>query len=166
MATQIKLGFSALVMVMVVGCGGGQVDAGDLTATQDLESSKEDSARKKSHPEFYKCDVDADCVAIEKAGCCPNGYLVAVNKDQVKAYDDKYACTNPPAACPHFIVKDTRVAQCDFAAHRCLMIDPTQIHCGGFIQPTHDCPASFTCDFHGLVPDVGGTCAAAPASSN
>lgn len=108
---------------MLVGCGAGQVQNGDLTANQDVESAKEDSARKKSHPEFYKCDVDADCVAVEKAGCCPNGFLVAVNKDEVKAYDAKYACTTPPQTCPLFVVHDTRVAQCDFQAHACKMID-------------------------------------------
>ena len=89
---------------------------------------------------------DADCVAIEKAGCCPNGFIVAVNKDEVKAYETKYACTTPPAICPMFVVKDTRVAQCDFQAHTCQMIDPTQIHCAGFINPSHACPDGFSCE--------------------
>ena len=165
MLTNIKLGFGVLSMVLVVGCGGGQVNSGDLTADQDVGSAKEDSLRKKSHPEFYKCDVDSDCVAIEKAGCCPNGFLVAVNKDEVKAYDTKYACTNPPATCPLFVVKDTRVSQCDFQKHACQMIDPAQIHCGGNIYPNHGCPDGFSCDFHGQVPDVGGTCVASPATN-
>jgi hypothetical protein len=160
MLTKIKLGFGALSVMMIVGCGAGQVDNGTLSVDQDIESAKEDSACRKSHPEFYKCDVDADCVAIEKAGCCPNGFQVAVNKDEVKAYETKYACTTPPATCPLFVVKDTRVAQCDFQAHTCQMIDPTQIHCAGFINPSHACPDGFSCDFGGHVPDVGGSCVA------
>jgi hypothetical protein len=41
------------------------------------------------------------------------------------------------------------------------MIEPTAIHCGGFIAHTHSCPANFECHYVG-VPDVGGTCIAAP----
>jgi hypothetical protein len=160
MLTNIKLGFGALSVMILVGCGAGQVDNGTLSVDQDIESAKEDSACRKSHPEFYKCDVDADCVAIEKAGCCPNGFQVAVNKNEVKAYETKYACTTPPATCPLFIVNDKRVAQCDFQAHTCHMIDPTQIHCGGFINPSHACPDGFSCNFGGHVPDVGGSCVA------
>jgi hypothetical protein len=168
MLTKIKLGFGALAMVLVVGCGAGQVDGGDLTADQDVDSSKEDSARKKSHPEFYQCDVDADCVAVDKAGCCPNGFLVAVNKGEVKAYDTKYACTTPPATCPLFVVHDTRVAQCDIPHHQCQMIDPTQIRCGGFIAPAmqHNCPTGFECHYQG-VPDLPGHCiASTPSTTN
>ena len=93
MLTKIKLGFGAMAMVvLVVGCGAGQVDDGDLSAEQDIQSAKEDSAQRKAHPELYACQTDSDCVAIEKAGCCPNGFLVAVNKDEVKAYETTYAC--------------------------------------------------------------------------
>jgi hypothetical protein len=159
MLTKIKMGFAAVSMMMVVGCGAGQVDGGDLNADQDVDSAKEDSARKKSHPEFYKCDVDADCVAVDKAGCCPNGFLVAVNKGEVKAYDTKYACMTAPAACPLFVVHDTRVAQCDIPNHQCRMIDPEQIRCGGFIAPAmqHQCPMGYECHYQG-VPDVPGFC--------
>ncbi|MGZ3408109.1 MAG: hypothetical protein ACXVAN_16780 [Polyangia bacterium] len=167
MLTKIKLGFSAVSMVVLLaGCGAGAMDNGDLTADQDVDSAKEDSARKKSHPEFYKCDTDADCVAVDKAGCCPNGFLVAVNKNEVKAYDDKYACTTPPAACPLFVVHDTRVAQCDFQKHSCQMIDPTQIRCGGFIAPAmqHHCPTGYECHYQG-VPDLPGSCVASSTSN-
>jgi hypothetical protein len=160
MLTKIKLGFGALSVMLLVGCGG-QVDGGDISAAQDAEDSKEDSARRVSHPEYYKCDADSDCVAIEKAGCCPNGFLVAVNANEVKAYDKKYACTNPPAFCPLFVVKDERVAQCDYTKHQCQMIDPAQIRCGGFIDPSlqHECTTGFTCQY-GAVLDVPGTCVA------
>lgn len=166
MLTKIELRFGALSVLLLVGCGGGQVSGGDLTAEQDLSSAKEDSARKKSHPEFYQCNVDADCVAIEKAGCCPNGFLVAVNKDEVKAYAAKYACTTQPAVCPLFVVDDTRVAQCDIPNHQCQMIDPTQIRCGGFIAPErqHHCPTGFECHYQG-VPDLPGSCVASSTAN-
>ena len=167
MLTKIKLGLGLALVVGLIGCGAGQVgSAQDLTADQDVESGKEDSARKKSHPEFYACQADADCVAIEKAGCCPNGFLVAVNKNEVKAYDNKYACTTPPATCPLFVVHDTRVAQCDYTKHQCQMIDPTQIRCGGFIAPAfqHQCTPGFECHYTN-VPDVPGTCVASKTSN-
>ncbi len=169
MWTQMKLGFGALsVAVLLVGCGAGQVQNGDLTASQDVDGAKEDSARKKSHPELYKCDVDADCVAVEKAGCCPNGYLVAVNKDEVAAYDAKYACKDTATICPQFVVHDTRVAQCDFATHACKMIAPEDIICGGFIAPAmqHHCPDGYQCNLLARgVPDAGGKCEQTPAAN-
>lgn len=148
-------------MLLMVGCGAGQVDNGDISAAEDGDSAKEDSAQRAKHPELYQCDTDSDCVAVEKAGCCPNGFLVAVNKDEVKAYDDNYACTARPKFCPLFVVNDTRVAQCDGSAHQCQMIDPTQIRCEGFIAPAlqHHCPAGYSCKFT-TVPDVPGTCVA------
>ncbi len=166
MSTKIKLGFGALSVMLLVGCGAGQVDNGNLSAEQDIQSAKEDAACKKAHPEFYTCNTDADCVAIEKAGCCPNGFLVAVNKDEVKAYETKYACTTPPATCPLFVVHDTRVAQCDIPNHQCQMIDPTQIRCGGFIAPAlqHQCPTGFECHYVN-VPDLPGSCVASSTSN-
>lgn len=163
MLTKIKLGLGALSVMMLVGCGGGQVNSGDLSADQDLASGKEDSARRKSHPELYNCQTDDDCVAVDKAGCCPNGFLVAVNKGEVKAYETKYACTDSAPICPLFVVDDTRVAQCDFGTHQCQMIDPTQIRCGGFIAPSrqHQCPTGYDCHYTN-VPDLPGSCVATP----
>jgi len=162
MLTKIKLGLGlALVVGMVMGCGAGQGGSQDLTADQDIESGKEDSARKGSHPSYYKCDTDADCVAVEKASCCPNGYLVAVNKDKVQAYATTFACNEPPHVCPHHIVNDTRVAQCNSEKHQCEMIDPSQIRCEGFVLPAyqHHCPTGWSCKL-GNVPDVPGSCVA------
>src|SRR3954464_10245072 len=95
------LGLALAVGLLGGGCGAGQVGGEqDLTASQDVESGKEDSARKGTHPSYYKCAADADCIAVEKAGCCPNGYLVAVNKDKVQAYSTTFACETPPRFCP------------------------------------------------------------------
>lgn len=166
MLTKIKLGLLlAMAVVMATsGCGGAVQASGDRTAVEDVASAKEDSAQKTEHPELYACQTDADCVAVEKAGCCPNGYLVAVNKDEVDAYAATYACTARSPICPTYVVQDTRVAQCDFQAHQCRMMAPTDIHCGGFIAPArqHQCPAGYVCQL-GSVPDVGGSCVAAAA---
>jgi hypothetical protein len=161
MLTKIKLGFGALSVMVMIGCGG-QVSGGDLSAEQDLSDAKEDSARRQSHSEYYQCESDDDCVAVEKAGCCPNGFLVAVNSCQVTAYDAKYACDNPGQICPRYIVDDTRVAQCDYTTHQCQMIDPTQIRCGGFIDPSlqHSCPTGFSCQLNSAAADLPGTCVA------
>lgn len=165
MLTKIKLGFGALSVVLLVGCGGGVVSNGALSAEQDLASAKEDSECRAQHPEFYTCQTDSDCVAVEKAGCCPNGYLVSVNKDQVDAYDTTYACTEDAPLCPQFVVNDQRVAQCDFTSHQCQMILPTDVRCGGFIAPAmqHQCPTGYACHYTS-VPDLPGSCVESTAN--
>jgi hypothetical protein len=107
--------------------------------------------------DFFACNVDSDCVAVPRAGCCNNGYKEAVNKSEVAAYDAANACANPHPICPLYVINDTRVAECNFQSHECEMIDPAAIHCGGFINPSHQCPAGFTCQL-GHIPDAGGTC--------
>jgi hypothetical protein len=162
MLTKIKLGLGLALAVGLLGggCGAGQVGSSDdLTAAQDIDSGKEDSARKNTHPSYYKCAADSDCVAVEKAGCCPNGYLVALNKTKVSAYATTFACTTPPQFCPRHIVNDTRVAQCNFDNGQCEMIEPTAILCEGFIAPErqHHCPTGFDCR-HARIADAPGTC--------
>ncbi|HEX8954334.1 MAG TPA: hypothetical protein VF945_20915, partial [Polyangia bacterium] len=105
---------------------------------------------------LFGCKVDSDCIVIEDDTSCADGVLVAVNKDHA----DEYCGADAAVDCSIPAWSDTRVAQCDFSAHACQMIDPTQIHCGGFINPNHGCPDGFSCDFHGHVPDVGGSCVA------
>jgi hypothetical protein len=113
---------------------------------------------------FISCAVDNDCVAVPQGGCCDNGYLVAVNSCSVDDYYFSTMCTDASQICSNLYVNDTRVAYCDFSQHACTMIEPTQIHCNGFINPNHQCPTGYQCQFHG-VPDVGGTCVPA-ASTN
>ena len=55
----------------------------------------------------------------------------------------------------------TLVPECNFATNHCEMIAPADIHCGGFIAHTHQCPANYVCHYSG-VPDVGGSCVAQP----
>lgn len=169
MMTQVKMVFGALSVMLLIGCNGGQVQPQSsdvLSADADTASGKEDSTRRKAHPELYSCQTDSDCVAVEKAGCCPNGFLVAVNQDEVKSYNTIYACQDESPVCPLFVVNDTRVAQCDFTTHSCQMIDPAQIRCGGFIAPAmqHHCPTGFDCHYTN-VPDLPGTCVAQPSQT-
>lgn len=53
------------------------------------------------------------------------------------------------------------VPECNFATNRCEMIQPTEIHCGGFIAHTHSCPDGYTCHLQVSNPDAGGSCVAA-----
>lgn len=146
MLTQIKL-FAPLVIALAAGCG---------TAHRSAETAAAESPATTIDP-MFACAADVDCTAIEDDSACDVGVLVAVNV----SHADGYCSTNAPAPdCSIAAADDTRVAYCDFGAHRCQMIAPTQIHCQGFINPNHACPTGFVCDFHGRVPDVGGTCVA------
>ena len=106
---------------------------------------------------MFSCKVDSDCVVIEDDSSCDDGVLVAVNAAHANDY---CGYDNAQVDCSIPAWSDTRVAMCDFTAHTCQMIDPTLIHCGGFINPNHQCPDGYRCDFHGHVPDVGGSCVA------
>jgi hypothetical protein len=142
MSTQIKLGWISLLAVVTFGCG---------AARRTAETNAAETAG------VFGCALDSDCIAIEDDSSCDSGVLVAVNKDRAADY---CAASDGAPDCSIAAAGDTRVAQCDFHAHRCQMIDPTQIHCEGFIFPNHACPTGFFCDFAGRVPDVGGSCVA------
>jgi hypothetical protein len=107
----------------------------------------------------FACKVDADCVAVPKAGCCHNGWDEAVNKTKVAEYDKLYTPKVCKVMCPMYIVDDTRVAECNTGTNKCEMVEPTAIRCGGFTRNPHSCPKGFSCKFGG-VPDVPGTCVA------
>jgi hypothetical protein len=129
-------------------------------AREDATSSDEDELRKSS---IFACHMDADCVAVEKAECCPSGRLVAVNKNHTDDYAKAYACTDKPTACPLYVIKDTRVAECSNASHKCEMVAIEDIQCGGFIGNAHACPTGYACTHAGasMNPDLPGACAAA-----
>lgn len=42
--------------------------------------------------------------------------------------------------CPLYVVHETRVAECDSATNKCVMIQPTDIRCDGFTARPHSCP--------------------------
>ena len=144
------LSFASLtsLSLFAVACGSASgANESTAAANEDVRSS------------LYSCQVDDDCVAIPALGCCPDGSDVAVNKHKVSAYESSHVCTHAPQFCPKHIVLETRVAQCDNATKKCAMIQPGDIHCGGFIRNAHQCTTGYACDFQGHVPDVGGVCA-------
>jgi hypothetical protein len=114
---------------------------------------------QSARPDFYSCQVDADCVAVPKVGCCHNGYLEAVNANEVDAYESSFFC-NEQILCPQFIIDDTRVAECNTATRKCEMVAPEDIHCGGFTANPHACPNGYDCQSQGI-PDLPGQCVAA-----
>jgi hypothetical protein len=106
---------------------------------------------------YLACSADSDCIAVDRAGCCHNGYKDAVNKDKVAAYKTANACHDPHVICAMFMVNDDRVAVCNTAHNKCEMVKPESIQCGGFIRNAHSCPAGYTCKLSNI-PDAGGTC--------
>jgi hypothetical protein len=72
----------------------------------------------------FSCQADRDCVAVPKAGCCHNGYLEAINANQVELYNLIHACADSDAICPALQVHDTRVARCAPASHQCELRNP------------------------------------------
>src|SRR5579884_752755 len=107
--------------------------------------------------DYSTCQVDSDCIAVEREGCCHNGYKDAVNKDGVASYRAANACRTRNTVCPQFRIDDKRVALCNATAHRCEMVEPETIRCGGAGDAAHACPAGFTCKTTGT--DIPGICA-------
>jgi hypothetical protein len=139
------LGWCGVVVVaLVAGCGGVQMPEDE--ASDELKQNA-----------MVACRTDADCVAIEAPSCCPDGTKVAVNEDHVQAYQAQNQCKHAPQFCPHHIINDTRVAECNNATHACEMVKIEDIHCKGFMLNSHQCPTGYQCQFSG-VPDVGGSC--------
>ncbi len=105
------------------------------------------------------CQIDADCVAVSRGGCCPNGLHDAVSVGAESDYAAAHACTiTPHPICPLAVILDRRVAQCNFASHQCEMVAPEDIRCGGFTAHPHQCPADYRCQLPISMPDVPGSC--------
>jgi hypothetical protein len=106
----------------------------------------------------FTCHRDAECTAVKKAGCCDNGTLAAVRADRIDDYDTLYACSDSAPICSHVYVQDTRVAQCSNASHKCEMVNPADIRCGGFVANPHQCASGWQCQISPPAPDVSGHC--------
>jgi hypothetical protein len=116
--------------------------------TEDPTQSATDSELRKK--DIYACAADSDCVAIDKGGCCSNGWKVAVNSKYVSNYEKAHQCGRPQI-CPLYIIDDTRQPECLADAttgkRECTMVAITDIKCGGFIAPAyqHHCPTGYSC---------------------
>ncbi len=71
-------------------------------------------------PQYRSCSVDADCVSVERVGCCHNGHMVGVAVSQKDAYLKSFTCPTKRPKCPMYRLKpDGRVGACDSASHMC-----------------------------------------------
>jgi len=109
---------------------------------------------------LYDCTSDRDCVAVQRVECCPHGYKDAVNANETEAYKETRACAqNPRPFCTLNWIDDTRVAQCDRAVNKCVMVEIEKIVCGGFAN-FHNCPEGYLCQSEGPGADRFGKCVA------
>lgn len=103
-----------------------------------------------------RCEIDADCVRIER-GCCPLGEYIAVHKDDVDAYQASLSCE--AVACPFIMVADDHsMAQCHWQTHSCAVVKPKDIQCLGFSPNPHACPEGFRCLLPEHIADAPGQC--------
>ena len=115
---------------------------------------------KGGSPDFAAgCNVDADCAKVDKA-CCANYGSTSVLASNAAAYKASLHC-QVNQICPLFMTRaDYSAAECNGATHKCELVKPADIKCGGFIAPAyqHQCPSGYNCSHIGVNPDVGGKC--------
>jgi hypothetical protein len=75
-------------------------------------------------PRFRACRTDADCAAVDRVGCCHNGWKEGVASLQKDAYARSFVCPEAHPICPMYIVRDLRIPKCDERAHLCTMAPP------------------------------------------
>jgi hypothetical protein len=72
---------------------------------------------------FRACQVDTDCIAVLRNGCCHDGRNEAINKGSVDAYKSSFTCPVPNPRCPMHLVLDRREPACDAAGHACKLVE-------------------------------------------
>jgi hypothetical protein len=106
------------------------------------------------------CNVDADCVKVSKV-CCDNlGQWTAVRANAEQAFEDSLACP-APLMCPMIMSKpDYAMAECNRGTHKCELVQPRDIACGGFVVAgtEHACPAGYQCKSSEPTGDLPGKC--------
>jgi len=75
---------------------------------------------------FRACSKDEDCVAVDRVGCCHNGWKAAVAVSRADAYASSFACPELHPMCAMYIVRDARVARCSERTHLCTMVEPAR----------------------------------------
>jgi hypothetical protein len=70
-------------------------------------------------PSFRGCAADKDCIAVDRIGCCRNGWKEAVAASQAAAYAASFHCPDPHPVCPMYLVRDDRVPVCDRVQQLC-----------------------------------------------
>lgn len=103
------------------------------------------------------CEVDADCVKVQK-NCCPHLGNIAIRSGKEAAYKASLHC-EVPTVCPAIaIMPDDSMAQCNAGTHKCELVKPREIACGGFTRNPHSCPDGYRCKLPANVADVPGKC--------
>jgi hypothetical protein len=121
----IRSAFSFITLCALASVGVAACAATTGDASEEPASESQDAELRKS---LTSCNVDSDCVAVPRGGCCDNGWKEAVNKHHTHAYANATKCTvSPPPFCPLYMVLDRRVAQCDTHAKQCKMIAVAEI---------------------------------------
>ena len=154
----LKTVFSMLALTVV-----GSISVAACAAPTDETAAPDESAAESQDAElrmasYNSCNVDDDCVAVSKGGCCPNGIKVAVNDNKTTQYANAAKCKSPPQFCPLSIILDQRIAQCNAGTKKCEMVNAEDIKCGGFINHAHQCPTGYSCNHTGIHPDLPGKC--------
>jgi hypothetical protein len=132
-------------------------DASAGTRGTDTAATAPGGADAGAPAQFRSCALDSECVAVDRVGCCHNGWKEAVAAAQKDAYAQSFTCPEANPMCPMYLVRDGRVPLCDNATHLCTMTRPEDVACGGFIRNKHSCPSGYRCQLS-KHPDVAGKC--------
>jgi hypothetical protein len=104
------------------------------------------------------CNVDADCVRVQKQ-CCVNmlDNYTAVLASKKDAFSESLDCA--AVMCPAVMpAEDHTVAQCNVDTNKCELVKAKDIVCQAFSTNPHFCPPNWTCIENGMISDVGGKC--------
>jgi hypothetical protein len=72
---------------------------------------------------FRSCHADTDCIAVDRVGCCHNGWKEAVASSQAAAYARSFKCPEANPICAMYIVRDDRVPRCSDRTGLCTMTE-------------------------------------------
>ena len=161
-----EMAAAALVPVLLFACAkpSHAVATADSRLPQDETSPPADGgADTRADASLRDCSSDADCVAVDRVGCCHNGWKEAVAASAKEAYARSFTCPEENPMCPMYIVRDTRVAVCaqspaDHAHGLCAMVRPDDVACGGSRTSAHACPTGYRCTPSNTARDGLGKC--------
>ena len=104
------------------------------------------------------CNVDADCVKVQKQCCVDmNANYTAVLASKKDAFQESLDCA--AVMCPAVMPPaDHSMAQCNFDTKKCELVAPKDIVCNAFSMNPHSCPPNFTCLENPMIADAGGKC--------
>jgi hypothetical protein len=143
-----------------------------LLQSQAEAGSRADRATGAAPAYLRNCRKDSDCVAVDRVGCCHNGWKEAVAVTAKEAYADSFTCPEQSPICPMYLVRDLRVPECDSTSPaspesgrnadpgrgQCIMVAPSEIACGGSRANARACPSGYRCRPSTTAGDGSGKC--------